>query len=207
MTDANLQPIEEPALPRARWKRSAIWLALEAVLIGASVFLGLLGQQWFEDRQHRQQARESLRRFHAEIVSNRTQVQGALRYHAPMQKTVAAWVAADEKGRQAISINVQGVQPPFVEDTAWQLAIATQSLSYIESDLAFQLSRIYMFQGFLNQLSRTVLEAMYANPPSSQPEEFIRDVDLYFSDATSIEPALLKMYDAALSEIDRVLAE
>jgi hypothetical protein len=47
-----------PAWPARRWwRRSFLWMAAEMVLITASVFLGLIGQQWYEDRERRQEAR------------------------------------------------------------------------------------------------------------------------------------------------------
>ena len=216
MSDTALKPGDAeskepvPVIPSAGWWRhrgSFVWMAVEVALISASVFLGLAGQQWLEDRQHREQAREALRRFRTEIQANRAELTKKFEYHAPRQKAVAAWIAADAKGREAIDLDIQGLQPPFLEDTAWDLALATQSLSYLESDLAFQLSRIYMYQGLVDELGRGVLQAMYVNPPSSQFEEFIRAVDLYYSDLIGLEPGLLKMYDTVLPQIEAALAE
>src|SRR4029453_2496856 len=88
---------------------------------------------------HRDLARESLHRLRAEIGTNRKTVQGVKDYHVEMRKRIEGYLAADEHARRTLSVRLQGVQPAFFEHTAWDLALATQSLTYIESDLAFAL--------------------------------------------------------------------
>jgi hypothetical protein len=37
-----------------------LWMAVETILISVSVFLGLIGQQWYENAQRREEAKASL---------------------------------------------------------------------------------------------------------------------------------------------------
>jgi hypothetical protein len=53
------------------WRKSVTKIALEITLISVGVFLGLAGEQWREDRRHRELAESSLRSFRSEIVINR----------------------------------------------------------------------------------------------------------------------------------------
>jgi hypothetical protein len=200
-------PSPETRPLRAPWRRSLTWMALEVVLISASVFFGLAGQQWLEGRQHREQALDSLRRFRTEISANRKEVAAKFEYHAPLQKTVRTFVRADKAGREAIVLKFDSLQPPFFEQTAWELALATQSLTHLETDLAFVLSRIYQYQALVNQLGQGMMTTMYANPPSPESEVFLRAVDLYYGDLVAIEPGLLQMYDTALKAIEEELAD
>ena len=177
------------------------------LLISASVFLGLIGQQWYEDSRQRAEAMSSLRRFRTEISANRKEITGKLSYHAPLQKRLRAYVRADTEGRKAIDLEFSDVQPPFFDRTAWELALATESLAHIDPDLAFVLSRIYYFQDQVNSLTRTFTDAMYANPPSYESEPFLRAADLYYGDVVGFEQGLVGMYDTALTAIDATLAE
>jgi hypothetical protein len=182
-------------------------MAAEMLLIGAGVFLGLIGQQWFETTQRRDEATSSLQRFRAEILTNRQDIAAKLEYHAPMQKALSAFVDADSEGRKAISIKFQGIQPPTFERTAWDLAVATQSLTYVDPDLAFLLSRAYTLQNQVDALTRSFTDSMFMNPPSYESETFLRAVDLYYGDLVEYEPALLQIYDKIVPMIDAALGE
>src|SRR6476646_1614723 len=55
-----------PAAARPSRTPSIVKIALEVVLIGTGVFLGLAGEQWRESMRHRELADVSLRRFRTE---------------------------------------------------------------------------------------------------------------------------------------------
>ena len=59
---------------------------------------------------------------------------------------------------------MKGIQPASLDHTAWDLALAQQSLAYIETDLAYEISQIYNTQDRLTTLSRELTQAMYVNP-------------------------------------------
>ena len=205
-------PVVEDPPPAARARafrsKSLIKIGLEVLLISTGVFLGLMGEQWRENAHNRELAEQSLRRFREEIRVNRGEVSRKFRYHEPVQKALHAYLAADAKGREAIDIPLSaGISPPFFEHTAWDLALATQSLVYVDPELAFSLSRIYTTQGLANELGRVMTQAMYLNPPSGKGEPFLQALDLYYGDLVLVEPQLLKMYEAALPQIDRALQD
>jgi hypothetical protein len=197
----------EPS-PTARHRaRSILKIALELGLIATGVFLGLAGEQWRENAHHRELAHESLRRLRTEVLDNRKTVQGVKDYHVTMQKRIRAYLGADDAGRRSINANLQGIQPAYFEHTAWDLALATQSLTYIDPDLAFSLSRVYGMQQNYSELARGVLQAMYLRPIRENLTGFLESVDTFYGDAVLIEPQVLKMYDEILPQIDRALGE
>jgi hypothetical protein len=91
----------------------------------------------------------------------------------------------------------------------WELAIANQSLAYVDSDLALSLASIYNLQGTVTELTRGVMQAMYAAPPIDERGQisFFGAVMLYYGDVTIYEPRLLEMYDTILPRIDTALGE
>src|SRR4029453_5858303 len=116
-------------------------------------------------------------------------------------------LAADATARKSLTLAMKGVRPVTFEHTAWDLAIATQSLTYIDSSLAFDLSRIYSAQEDAAVLSRSMLQAMYLGPPAEDIDGFFRVVALYYDDAVLAEPKLIAMYDAMLPRLDKASAE
>ena len=203
-----VEPVPVGATPRWRRGHSLIWMGIEVVLISMSVFLGLAGQQWLEDRQHREQGQDALRRFRTEITANRAEITRKSDYHLKLNEALTAYFKADAKTRQSIDPGqyfTDGLQPLFFQRTAWDLALATQSLTYIDSDLAFGISGVYQFQDLVMELGRGVTQAMYSRGANS--EGFTTALKDYYSDMSDMEPGLLKAYDAVLPLIEAELVE
>lgn len=200
-------PVVDPIARNWRWRRSVPWMAVEVVLISASVFLGLAGQQWLENRQHREQAKETLRRFREELATNRTEIATKLGYHRTLAEKLRPWVRTDPAQRGEPDIDFAGLQPPFFRTTAWDLALATQSLGDLDHELAFAISGIYMLQRLIDQQTQAMTQAMFLRPPWENGPAFLMIVEPYYSDLISIEPNLLEMYDAVLPQIDATLAD
>lgn len=201
-TDAPETPAA--AAPHRTRGKSALKLALEVLLIGTGVFLGLAGEQWRESREHRQRAEASLRRFRTELADNKKAVAAVRDYHVTLRTSLRQYLSATPEQRKSISIKMEGVRPVFFETTAWDLALATQSLADIPEDVAFDLSRVYRIQQAYVQLSQGMLNAMFINSPYSGSEAFLGSVAVYLDDVTLFEPQLLKMYDELLPKIEAV---
>jgi len=204
----NNAPAEATVAPSTtRQGRGIGKILLEIVLISAGVFLGLAGEQWRQGAEERAMGREALRRFRSEIATNRAAVESVRAYHADMRTRIKAYLAADATARKSLTVELKGIQPVTFEHTAWDLALATQSLTYIDRGLAFDLSRIYSSQDDYAGLSRSVLQAMYLRPPTEDLDAFFRVVALYYDDVVLDEPRLIEMYDAVLPRIDKMLGE
>ena len=109
--------------------------------------------------------------------------------------------------RKNVSIHLtHSANPAFVDRTAWDLALATQSLSYLDSDLAFALSGIYNVQSALTGEAEAFLTGMFTRPPSADQTAYFAALLAYFGDMSFFEPRLLTMYDEALQKIDKALA-
>jgi hypothetical protein len=187
-------------------RRALVWKALlEVVLISTGVFLGLAAEQWRSNAQHRDQARAALQRFRSEIESNKTAVTAVAAYHAQLHKRIKSYLDPDVRQKQ--SVMMEGIRPVSFEHTAWDLAIATQSLADIDATLAFELARVYGQQQTYASLTGGMLQAMYLRPPSEQFEPFLHTVRVYLDDIVGLEPALLKTYDNILPRIDAALRD
>ncbi len=189
--------------PRPHWFGWALKIALEVVLITVGVFVALMGDQWRENAHDRQLAADSLRRFRTEIAANRKAVEAVKDYHVTLLEGIRGYLAADRKTRPRDTVRIRGLQPVFFEHTAWDLALATQSLPHIDSDLAFKLSRAYALQGAYSQFTLAIMQAIYLRPMT----ENFEGLAAYYGDLVLWEPQLLEMYDELLPQIDRALGE
>ena len=189
---------------RERTVRS--WLlkiALEVVLISVGVFLALMGEQWRESAHTRELAEASLRGFRSEILANRKAVAAVKDYHLALLESLRAYLAADTKTRNLASVRIQGLQPVFFEHTAWDLALATQSLAHIDGSVAFGLSRVYGLQRTYAEMTGGIMQAIYLRPMT----ENFEGLTAYYGDLVLWEPELLRMYEELLPQIDRALGE
>ena len=185
-------------------RRALVWKALlEIVLISTGVFLGLAAEQWRSNAQHRDQAHAALVRFKSEIETNRTAVQAVTGYHKKLHEQIKTYL--NPKTRDGSPVELQGIRPVAFEHTAWDLAIATQSLADIDQALAFELARVYGQQQIYAGLTGGMLQAMYLRPPSENRESFLHTLRVYLDDIVGLEPGLTLEYDKLLPRIDEAL--
>ena len=189
--------------PRRRWNVGRP--LAEVILIALGVFLGLAGEQWRDRAERRERADEALRRIRAEMAANRDEVARLVDYHANTHQRLKDFLAAPDVKRREARFRLDGIQPAQFEQTAWQLALATQALVDIDPDLAFDLARIYGVQSRYLGLTVGVTQAMYVRPPSENSTAFLHSLSVYYSDVVELEPGLVKLYDEMLPRIDREL--
>ena len=166
-----------------------------------------LGEQWRQNAADRRLAEDSLRRLRSETQANRNAVDAVKDYHSVTLKKLQAFLAADDKARAAMSVNLEGIRPVFFENTAWELALATQSLVHMDPEVACAVSRIYGLQRRYEGLTEGITHAMYLRPPSDGVEAFFPAVAVFYSDIVFFEPELMRLYDEVLPQIDRALGE
>jgi hypothetical protein len=187
-------------------RRALVWKALlEVILISTGVFLGLAAEQWRSNAQHRDQARAALQRFKGEIESNRAAVQAVTSYHVKLHERIKLYL--NPKTRDEVDLEMAGIRPVPFEHTAWDLAIATQSLADIDAALAFELARTYGQQQTYAALTAGMLQAMYLRPPSENLEPFLHTVRVYLDDIVGLEPALVESYGRILPQIETALRD
>lgn len=187
--------------------RSVAGMVLQVVLIALGVFLGLAGEEWREDRENRNLAAETLRRFRVELAANREAILGVKDYHAARQAELETYFEAPAEARDPTIVKFAGLRPLTFEHGAWELAIATGSLAYIDAELAFVLSQTYADQNMAMELGRTLMDAMYRDPPLGTSSNFFATVSLYYGDMVEMEAGFIEAYDVLIPAIDAELAE
>ena len=210
VVDAPLTPQAQSSAPAiagaAPWRRrSVLRVLLEIVLISAGVFLGLAGDAWREREQKREAARASLRRFRAEIAANREAVAAVRDYHVTTLASVRAYLDKPNATRNVADVQISGLRWVTFEHSAWDIALATQSLAFLDADIAHSLSRVYSAQQSYTELTRGMAQAMYLLQPEDNFDGFAQSLYAFFGDLTSMEPKLLAMYDELLPRLDRML--
>jgi hypothetical protein len=199
------------SLRRGENGRSFLSLIFEVGLIAVGVFLGLWANNWHEDRQHRAQAEATLRNFATEMEANRQVTQSNRQYHEDLARELHAFASSKEPGTEERfnkEVHFLGVRPVNFEHTAWDLALATQGLSYLRPDLAFDVSRVYTQQSGFQRLQDSFLSATFT--PSTLSNEDLRGLaramEVYLVDVNIQEPAMLRSYDQVIPKLKSSLS-
>jgi hypothetical protein len=207
--DENGEPI--PGKTPRSWK-SLLRIGLEVLLITSGVFLGLLGEQWRENAHHRELATASLERFRAEFRANRAEVERVKDRHAKERNDLAAYLEAHNRELLAHIVDPTKPIPSPVPDnvtdsagfvySAWDVALATQSLAYIDPELVASMSSVYRMQQLYEDAHRAIAQTSYS---FTNTVYWLRGVTTYFGDAVLYENLLLKSYDEILPRLDKAL--
>jgi hypothetical protein len=189
--------------------KSLLGLLTEVVLIGISVFLALLANQWSDARQHREHAHATLRYFREEIVTNQQAIEGRRQYHEALRREIDSFLQSDApKTLESLysTTHFHGLEPITFERTAWDLALANQSLSYLPPKLAYAISRVYTRQQAFQTLENSILQSFLAPSTFASQDEtgLARSMAAYLIDVNIHEPDLLKLYAELLPQIDAV---
>ena len=210
-TEREEDGLPEVHVPKAHHSgRPSIWmLLLEVALIGTGVFLGLMGEEWRESRAHHELAATALHNFRTEILANGRSIAGLRDYHVQLRKRIGAFVGSP--GPKTLAAFAQqgsfdGMRPVRFERTAYDLAIATQALAYLDQELAFAISRVYTRQQLFQQFENDMSGALFA--PGAVTENFaglMTSAVLYLNEVVATEPALAKSYDELVAQIDTAL--
>ena len=192
-------------------QRSFFNLLFEVALIAVGVFLALWANNWQEDREHRAQAKAALRNFAAEMEANRQATQRNRAYHETFAHELREFLASKEpanEDRLNKSVHFEGMRPVIFEHTAWDLALATQALSYLDPDLAFDISKVYTGQNAFQKLEDSFLAAAFttASLSSDNIKGMATAMELYLIDVNQQEPAILQLYDKVIPEVNSALS-
>lgn len=185
-------------------------LLIEVLLITVGVFLALWSNNWHEDREHRAQARAALRNFLEEMQANRDATQHNRAYHETLAQQLDPFLRSNEpmtEERLNKEVHFEGLRPVIFEHTAWDLALATQALSYLDPELAFDISKVYTQQNAFQTLENSFLASAFS--PTSLSGDNLKGLAnamrYYLIDVNVQEPLIVARYERVIPEVKNAL--
>lgn len=192
-------------------RRSFLNLFFEVALITIGVFLALWANNWHQNREHRAQAQAALRNFAGEMEANRQATQSYRQYHGTLARELHEFLASQEPAssdRFNKGVHFYGVRPVIFERTAWDLALATQALSWLKPELAFEISKVYTQQNAFQRFEESFLAGAFtpATLSSDDKKGMATAMEFYLADVNQLEPDMLIRYEKIIPEVKRALA-
>jgi hypothetical protein len=207
------QPASAPAA-RPHRRHSWLKLVLEVVLITAGVFLGLAGESWRESREHRELAEQTLRRFREEVKGNRAAVLRVHQRHEDQEKGLYDYFAANGPALMASMLDPRKPLPQPVPDivtdsavfdySTWDVAVATESLAYIDSEVIAMISAAQRMQQMIEEDHKAIAQVTYS---FQNQVHWLRGLAGYFGDTALHERLLLERYEKLLPRLDKAIED
>ena len=213
MTEEQTEAPATTPLAIPRW-RSVPMLLLEVVLITSGVFLGLLGEQWREDAEHRRLAAAALKQFRAEFVQNTAEVDRVHQRHVDQLRNLREYLRTHGEALAARMVDGSKPLPVPIPDTvtdsagvdfaAWDLALATQSLAHIDPQLVADISSAYRMQEVYWNAHRAIQQTTYN---MLDLVFFINGVTAWLGDAVLYERLMKERYDNLIPRLDQAIKD
>lgn len=176
-------------------------ILVESALIVFSILLAFAANQWNDARKQRTLVERSLHSVREEIAGNAKRVEERLPYHRKLETQT---FRADSSKRvhsyadfKLAAPDWSGFENPELDGTAWQTAITLGAVSGMGFDTVKALSRLYAFQGKVDQYTASSLPT-FDFSDQAMPVT-VRRMWVYFFSSRVQEDTLLNRYREALA--------
>ena len=184
-------------------------MLVESVLVVGSILLALALDEWNEGQDYQDLATLSLLNFEREIQQNRLRLEDVTPFHVGL-RDVLANIDIDDAAVPATTIRniLEGFQPALLVSTAWETAVATGALGYMDYEVVAGLSRTYNLQERLATLSRSGMnDLLMGGLRSGETDLLIYTANRYVRELTEAEQGLQMVYDLVLGLIAENIGE
>ena len=201
------------ARARASLGASLGTLAAQLFFIAAGVYIGNRADEWRQAVEHRRAARDALENFRTELAANRDRLAGTARIYGAYADSMEASQRRGDPEPRSIRevfrrVDWHGLSPMRFEHTAWDLALATQALSYVPRPLAFRVARLYTAQRAMEDLQRDIGNGLFSNISldDARVRPFLFTFGAYVEDSVIQSRTLAAGYARLLPALDSAIA-
>ncbi len=196
-----------------RFRAPAGALVAQLFFIAAGVYLGNRADGWKEEHEHRRAARAALVNFRTEFAANRDRVRRVAAIHAAYADSMRVSQARGDPPPRSVRdvfrrLGWRGVAHITFGHTAWDLALATQALSYLPPPVAFRIARVYTAQQSIADLQRQASGALFNPAAMDDARVFAWQLSFgaFIEDMRLAEPEMLAGYDRMIPAVDSAIA-
>ena len=184
-------------------------MLVESVLVVGSILLALALDDWNEDLEFQNLADRSLVNFEREIQKNRLRLADVTLFHLGLRDVLVNMDASAVAVPATTIRNImEGFQPAILVSTAWETAVATGALGYMEYDVVAGLSLTYNLQERLVTLNRSGLnDLLVGGLRRGETELLVYAANRYMRELTGAEQELEGVYDLVLGLIAETVGE
>ena len=183
-------------------KHSFASVLLEAGMIVFSILLALGLESWISGRHERLLTREALHNIRVEMTRNREAVQAAVPRQEKLLADLDAVIALEGREVPGKPLSM-GLMPPRLFRTAWETAIAIQTLAKADYGLVLLIAQPYESQRWMAMVEEKWLQAIL-NPAAFDRNNRLRFLEILKSvtgEYLALEKRLIPEYDRAIERL------
>ena len=184
---------------------------LQIIPVMLGVFLGLLANNWNEERQSKQLETKVLQKIKEDISSNKKQLENVLEYHKSLADSAKAifqigsleyltatrFEARNMKGNNNFW---KGTRTGTLRDAGYQTAIVSGALAKMDIELVSTLSEIHKAETHFNQLANNYLQNIINQNSETKVMDYLQFALTFSMDISIAEESLIELYNDALTK-------
>jgi hypothetical protein len=156
-------------------------LLFEFISIAFAVFLGLMLNQWNDNRKNKELAGQSKQNILTEIKENKARIENILNLHEESLSRLDSLLSQFENGQKldniALSINFS-----LLSTSSWETAKLTRAISYMDIETVSDIASTYSYQEYFQFIVKNYLNEYTFN----QPEHFDRSFFIKIQNALNV---------------------
>ncbi|MDX9853757.1 MAG: hypothetical protein RBS81_08260 [Tenuifilaceae bacterium] len=176
-------------------------LTFEFISVAFAVFLGLMLNQWKDNRNNRKTAEIAINNIVTEINENTKRLKNMLESHKALDAIIDS-VMSKQLPSNALD-TASGLTMNLLQSTAWETAKLTEAIAYIDVNIVKEVAGIYEFQDYYKTIVKEFVLQDISNPEELSPETTLRYTNKFLDKIIPIETNLLQYYDELLKTIEK----
>jgi len=178
-------------------------IIIEIATIIFSILLALGVNEWRETQSNKRLAFRALSDFRKELVMNRDAVGAAMKDQEGTVAFLEGVMRRYTAGEQ-VEVRFPEIDLPDVLTTAWETALVSRALSYIDYDILMVLSEINLQQRWLLSLEEKVFQSILSpgSHDRGQMRGLVRSIHASLKNIMQVERKLIGLYDSGIEKID-----
>ena len=169
-------------------------LVFEFLSITFAVFLGLMLNTWKDSHNNAVLAKKSTKNIKTEILKNKEQISELLLSHQAHLMTVDSLLLELETPIK-VSNRIVNLKFKLISSTSWETAKITQAVAYMNLDLVTEVSGIYEYQEYYDNLIRAYSQERMTSVPETNDKLSLEKIKLFVSSIVDMEKNLILYYN------------
>lgn len=184
-----------------KWNKLFYEIVVMVLPVMLGVYLGLLANDWNEERKENQKLENVLKSMEGEILHNQEVVEESLSYFRQLADSI--YYMKDKSVTPSSFSFWQGLNPPLLKNASFQTAMLTGVLTNLDIETLEQLGTSYSLQEDLKEQTNTYVQSITSKIGSSEfdNKKYLIILENYAHDQIYAEETLVKELEKTLKAI------
>lgn len=184
-----------------KWNKLFYEIVVMVLPVMLGVYLGLLANDWNEERKENQKLENVLKSMEGEILHNQEVAEESLSYFRQLADSI---YHLEDKSVTPSSFSFwKGLNPPLLKNASFQTAMLTGVLTNLDIETLEQLGTSYSLQEDLKEQTNTYVQSITSKIGSSEFDnrKYLIILENYAHDQIYAEETLVKELEKTLKAI------